>query len=153
MNTLVHVGVKGMKWGVRKDRTATPVTTTAKPGGKVKAKGGKYQPAAADAVEKAATLQKARKSTTDSLSTQELQTLVNRMNLEQQYSRLDPTKGSPGKAFAKQFLQNGGSDVALPAIAKGAAMAGVASNPAVATGLKVGGVLNTLIKTTGKKKK
>lgn len=85
---LAHYGVKGMKWGVRKDRTATEVTTTQKPGDFVKAQGGKYQTASDDAVRAITSRQKAAMSTTDALSNKELQDMVTRMNLEQQYANL-----------------------------------------------------------------
>lgn len=83
---LEHFGVKGMRWGVRKD--AVEVSTSSAPGRKVSAIGGQNQPAHDDAVRAAASKQKAKASTTDALSTKELQDLVTRMNLEQQYSNL-----------------------------------------------------------------
>lgn len=82
-----HFGVKGMRWGVRKSEP-TSVEVSARPGTKVTAKGGANQPAHDDAIRVAVSKQKAKTSTTDSLSTKELQELVNRMNLEQQYSTL-----------------------------------------------------------------
>jgi hypothetical protein len=87
---LVHYGVKGMKWGVRRSAPAAGVTVTERPGRKVKTGGGTGQRPSEDAVRAAVARQKARKSTTDALSNRELQDLVNRMNLEQQYSRLAP---------------------------------------------------------------
>lgn len=103
---LQHYGVKGMKWGKRKSEP-TSVTTTSTPGRRVKAKGGTLQPASDDAVRAAATRQRARKSTTDSLSTKELQDLVTRMNLEQQYERL-AGPSNPAKKFVVDTLTNVG---------------------------------------------
>ena len=94
---LEHFGIKGMKWGVRRQKKTTQVgnvTTVQKEGRRVRAKGGKRLVASEDAVKAAVARQKAKKSTTDSLSNQELQALVNRMNLEQQYSRLGGQSGS-----------------------------------------------------------
>jgi len=102
---LKHHGIKGMKWGVRRPLGPTgrvEVTTITTPGKKVKAEGGSGQPAHEDAVRVATSKQKAKMSTTDSLSTKELQELVNRMNLEQQYSRLT---SDPSKSTAKQGQQ------------------------------------------------
>lgn len=106
-DVLEHYGVKGMKWGVRKrPRTPVDVTVSQKPGKRVRAEGGKYQPASADAKEVAEYRQKAKRSTTDSLSTKELQTLVNRMNLEQQYSRMSQQNVSLGKKFMNAYMNN-----------------------------------------------
>ncbi len=92
---LAHYGIKGMRWGKRKSEgsSAVEVSTTTAPGKKVVAKGGQNHPAADDAIRVASYKQKAKASTTDALQTKELQELVNRMNLEQQYSRLTETKG------------------------------------------------------------
>lgn len=73
---LAHYGVKGMKWGVRK-RVRNAVT---------KARGEKL-PDSPDAARKKE-LQAKGKRSTSSLSNKELQELVTRMNLEQQYNRL-----------------------------------------------------------------
>lgn len=96
---LKHYGIKGMHWGVRRDNTtgggssAVPVQVHARPGQMVKAEGGQHHSPHEDAVRVAAARQKAKHSTTDSLSTKELQELVNRMNLERQYSQI--TAGDP----------------------------------------------------------
>jgi len=64
---LEHFGVKGMRWGVRR-----------KPGA----------PASEDVQRVKATQSKIKRGKTDALSNKELQDLVTRMNLEQQYSRM-----------------------------------------------------------------
>lgn len=105
---LKHYGVKGMKWGVRKDRASGV-------GDSVKKK------AAKGAVEVAKTYNKARPKSTDaaeairirrqrhtkginSLSNQELQALVQRMNLEQQLSTL--TKQKRQSSLASAFISD-----------------------------------------------
>jgi hypothetical protein len=77
-----------------------------KPGQRVQARGGSRQPPTDDAIRVASAKQKARASTTDALSTKELQDVVNRMNLEQQYAKLNPPKQSLGKEFAKMVFEN-----------------------------------------------
>ena len=101
---LMHYGVKGMRWGVRKaDRVPTGVALTTRPGRKVKAKGGKFEAPSEDA-KKAATLkQKAKGSSTDSLSNQELKQMIERMQLEANYQRLTQQK-SGSELVKKLFL-------------------------------------------------
>lgn len=105
---IAHYGVKGMKWGVRKDKPSTDVTLKETPGRRVKATGGKRQPASEDAKKAAAARQKAKASTVDALSNQELQQLVNRMNLEQQLSRLSESRMSAGEKMARAFVADYG---------------------------------------------
>jgi len=120
---LEHVGIKGMKWGVRRDRTPAgqTVATQKKPGGKVKVVGGKSIPAHPDAINAKVSAQRAKKSGTHALSNKELQDLVTRMNLEKQYSTLsskpkDQTvsaKIDKGEKYAKKAVKVGktGHDV------------------------------------------
>ena len=109
-SALAHYGVKGMRWGVRrsKSRSTGPEEVTLKtvPGKRVSAQGGRRHPASEDARTAAIYKQKARKSTVDSLSNKELQALVNRMNLEQNYSRLTADQLSPGRRFVNKFMND-----------------------------------------------
>lgn len=125
---LEHYGVKGMRWGRRKQRgsrpsgTPTPVTVSTRPGKRVQARGGQNRPASDDARKAAALKQKARASTIDSLSNKEIQDLVARLNLEQQYARLDPPKVNPVKSFVRSILKT-----ELDAAMKGKAGPGVSA--------------------------
>lgn len=90
---LAHYGVKGMRWGVRKDRRATGTAGSA---GTKKAK--KATGHAVVQVKKTTSLKpvdenykRARdRSTTKYLSNEELQARVTRLNLEAQYAKLRP---------------------------------------------------------------
>ena len=108
-DVLEHYGVKGMKWGVRKDRKAPPgpadITVKAVPGKKIKAKGGQHHAPAEDAVKTAVLRQKARASSTDALSNEELQALTKRLQLEANYQKLlDGEEKRKGKSFIDRLL-------------------------------------------------
>lgn len=114
--TLAHIGIKGMRWGVRRSTPSgssgdtTTVVSTKLGKGVVKTRGGKHLPASDDAVKAAAYRQRAKASTTAALDNKELQALVQRMNLEQQYSKLNAqtnTKSS-GRKFIEGILVNEG---------------------------------------------
>jgi hypothetical protein len=83
-DVLEHYGVKGMKWGVR--RAERP---------------GAGHPASEDATRAHTLGTQGRGSGRDSLSNRELQDLVTRWNLEQQYDRLRPKTNTEK---VKQFL-------------------------------------------------
>lgn len=120
---LEHYGIKGMRWGVR--RSDEQLARAREGGDKVKVKkvkgkkvvvieGGKNQSPSDDAVRTAVSKTKAKKSTTDSLSNAELKQLVERMNLEQQYSNLTSKQAETTKT--KKFVKAGSkfaSDVIL----------------------------------------
>ena len=87
---LAHLGIKGMRWGVRRSRSQID--------------GGSE-----DHRNAAAARAKAKKGGVKALSNKELQDLVNRMNLEQQYSRVvPPSRGkrvmTSGAKFAGDVL-------------------------------------------------
>lgn len=130
---LQHYGVKGMHWGVRKeqvrtavgnaktavkkeiaDRTGEQVVVRTKPGAGVRTVGGNKQMAHPDAVRVRTYEQIAKKSTIDALSTEDLQKLVTRMNLESQYNTLasKEDRRSKGEKYAKDFLDKNGDAVA-----------------------------------------
>jgi hypothetical protein len=88
---LSHYGKLGMHWG---RRTAT--SSTASP----------------DAKSASESKAKIKKSGTDSLTTPELQVLVTRMNLEQQYSTIKSKKKNPAAKFATDLLVEIGKDQA-----------------------------------------
>lgn len=83
---LEHHGIKGMKWGVRRSRGGSTGRS-----GKSSKTG--HEPAS-DAARARELHSRAKSSGTHTLSNQELQHLTQRMNLEQQYSRLTSTSSN-----------------------------------------------------------
>jgi hypothetical protein len=109
---LAHHGVRGMKWGVRRSRGATEVAVTQK-GKKLKASGGSGHTPHPDAVKAKSISQQLKKSGAHSLSNEQLQTLTNRLNLEQSAKRLHSQSSSAnrlqrGNAFAGEVLKSAG---------------------------------------------
>jgi 2'-5' RNA ligase len=114
---LSHYGVKGMRWGVRRDRSATPVGVKTNPTkkrtkAKIKTSGGKNLPAHEDAIKPAIAKQKLKKSGPAALSNQELRELANRMQLEQQVTNLSAQQTGGGKKFVTKMLVNIGQQQA-----------------------------------------
>ena len=105
---LEHFGVKGMKWGVRKKRVSGSSGAPAKP-----------KPPMSDDAKRAAKIKSKIKSKgRDSLSNDEMQDLVKRMNLEQQYSRLNPSTAKKGADYLKTMAGVLGSVASIYAFAK-----------------------------------
>lgn len=113
---LKQYGVKGMRWGVRKDQATSKggassgptsvVVTQKKPGKYAKATGGKAYPLSDDARAALELRQKAKASTTDALSNQELQKAITRMNLENQFhnAQFSSDRRSKGARFVAGLL-------------------------------------------------
>lgn len=97
---LKHYGIKGMRWGRRRASSDDAASSTSS----VKATPIEQPKASADA--SAVNTYKSRVAAggIDALSTKELQQLVNRQNLEQQYERLNPAPISKGEKFMSETL-------------------------------------------------
>ena len=111
-----HFGVKGMKWGRRKAESSSSSTSSSSPKSRM----------SEDARTASNAKNKMAKSGIDALSNKELQGLVNRMNLEQQYSRLtdQPAKVNAGKKFTQDLIANTAKN-AVQEVAKNYAKKGV----------------------------
>ena len=123
MNTLddvlKHHGVKGQKWGVRRSSGTSSSSKSSKTSS--------GHTSSEDAKKASETHSKVKSGGVHTVSNQELQHLVNRMNLERQFTTLSTqTKAtSRGSKFAKEILVNVGkqqatklaSDAATKAIA------------------------------------
>lgn len=123
MSDLSHYGVKGMQWGVRKDKRslALPgqkeVTVVSRAGrGVVKTSGGRRAQASDDAATAAAVRQKAKASRIDSVSNKDLQTAITRMNLERQFNKAVKEYGrkSVGRRIMDSFLGANGNGKKKP---------------------------------------
>lgn len=96
-DVLAHFGVKGMKWGVhRKSRV----------------------PASSDAQKSLDIRKKAKQGKVRSLTNAELQTAINRMNLEQQFKRLAVNERPPIQRWVASTLLEVGKREVQTAIAK-----------------------------------
>lgn len=113
---LEHFGVKGMKWGIRKEERKTSNI----PGGKVssnskgKVKGvelsAKSKKSATtpskDKVKASLTEKKIKEGSLDAISNKELQDLISRKNLEQQYSTIMTKESQKGIAgYGRKIAQ------------------------------------------------
>jgi hypothetical protein len=97
---LEHYGIKGMRWGKRKassdDGSSSTSSVQATPIEKPKA--------SADASAVSTYKSRVAAGGVDALSTKELQQLVNRQNLEQQYAKLNPAPMTAGQKFMSETL-------------------------------------------------
>lgn len=104
---LEHYGVKGMKWGKRKDR----IERDLRPGRK------QTEPNSADANSAGGIKSRARaQKSTRQLSNKELEDAIKRMRLEQEFTKLskgiDKTRTQKGIAFVGKFLGDQGKQAA-----------------------------------------
>lgn len=110
-NYLAHYGVKGMKWGVRRDRDGSKTSVNSSSKGKIKnvdlsdQKRTNAATPSSNATGAAIARQKAKEFSIDSLSNKELQSVVTRMNLETQYKSL--TEKAESQTFKGQVKKAG----------------------------------------------
>ena len=103
---LMHYGVPGMKWGVRR----TPAQLGRKKTSSSKSLFGKKKPkpkAKAKTKSESSKEENApKKKSVKEMSDDELNAAIRRMQLEQTYASLSPQKVSTGKAVTKRILNN-----------------------------------------------
>lgn len=98
-NELRHYGILGMKWGVRR----TPAQLA-------RARGKSASNSSSSGETKKSTSTTKKKSLSE-MSDEDLRKAVNRLQLEQQYRKLNPEKVSAGKKFVSTVTK----DVMVPA--------------------------------------
>lgn len=109
-NFLAHVGVKGMRWGVRRSAPTARVTVTQK-GKKLKAKGGVGRKAAPEAVRVQELRQVRKKSGVSALSNEDLQAYQKRLNLEQNVKQLELKQPGVSNWIKRTVLRQGDQHV------------------------------------------
>ena len=102
---LMHYGVPGMKWGVRKARKNNYFSKAAKK------RRSSYSQDYKDS-------EKLRKKSYKQLSTSEMKQLNKRLEAESQYRRLNPKGFDKGMAIAKKAIAVGGTAAGLYALSK-----------------------------------
>lgn len=103
-----HHGVKGMKWGIRKERPSS--------GRSSKGSGSEARSTVSRKTAKPDTRSEDRKRYDEirskkrhEMSDEELKAVIGRMNMERQYRQLDEDLYRPGKKFAKGALKTLGN--------------------------------------------
>lgn len=94
-NELYHYGVLGMKWGVRRDRSTS--------GGSRRKKAPSHED-----------YQRAHsRKSVKQMSDSELRSRINRLQMEQQYSNLSPSRVSKGKNYFNKVVKAGTTVAAI----------------------------------------
>ena len=104
---LMHYGVLGMKWGVRRSRPSSGASKTGLKKGKTNDSDDPKKTAKAES--------KPKKRTVKDLSDDELRQRIARLDLEKRYKDLAKSQVQPdseGKKFVKEVLTNSGKNIA-----------------------------------------
>lgn len=109
-NLLAHYGVKGMRWGVRRQRSSSVTVSDKRK--KLKTRGGSGLPAHSDAVRARTIGQRGRSSGLKSLSNDELNEFSRRLSLEQNVRRLQYQDAPLAKKFVLTLVGKTGQQQA-----------------------------------------
>ena len=112
-NELMHHGILGMKWGVRRYRNKDGSLT---PAGKRRVQTGEIGKSSDSAVSSTSSHKRSVKEMSDS----ELRDKISRMELEKRYKDLskssEQAKTSKGRAFVMDVLEKSGKNIATQAV-------------------------------------
>lgn len=106
---LAHFGTKGMKWGIRKNRSTSTAVKVSDRRRKIKTSGGKGLPAHPEAIRARKIGQVVKKSGTKAVSNDDLRTFANRLQLEQSVSRLTSHDKNVGLKVSGVILKQAGN--------------------------------------------
>ena len=121
-NELYHYGVLGMKWGVRRSLSNKEVKAL-KSISKDTSEGFKSASNIANTAGGRRKPSKKLRKEMSIMSDQELRARINRLNMEQQYSDLNPSRTARGASIAKSTLEVAGSVAAIAGSAFGIMLA------------------------------
>ena len=151
-NHLSQYGVRGMKWGVRKRRSASVDKQKPKPKPSTTAKESRQVQRTSDrsrGAGKANSL--AQRPQNRRMSDAELRNRLNRLQMEKQYREL--TTSPKGKSFVKEVLQDTGKQVARQVVKTAANVALEMAITSLAKDAKAGSFVSQMAASIAKKKK
>ena len=108
MDELMHYGVKGMKWGVRKQRP-----TSGRRKGKTNAQRIYERITGKDKAKTTST--KPKRRSVSEMSDEELRSAISRMQMERTYTQLTAKEVSKGRKFVQDVMYNSAKNVATKA--------------------------------------